>query len=142
MDILVIEDEPEICSTIRLGWPVPSDKLRFVSTYRQSLNLTQSAELRFFDAVVLDIYLPDGDGMTILRTIRHSTDTPIILISGHGDAESRASAINAGADDYVMKPFSVRELQARVARLVAVRHERQDSIRTLMFKVGNVECSL
>lgn len=143
MDVLVVEDEVEVCATIRLGWPVPSDRLRFISTYRQSLNLTQGAELRFFDAIVLDIHLPDGDGMTILRTIRHSVDIPVVLISGSGNAESRAAAFDAGADDYVMKPFSVRELQARVARLVTVRDERRrDSVRADNFMIGNVECSL
>lgn len=130
MDLLVIEDDRLICQTIRSAWPVPTDRLRFVSTYKQSLGLIHSPELGFFDGVIVDIHLPDGDGMTILRTIRNNTNVPIILISGSGTPDSRADAIGLGADDYLMKPFSVRELQARVKRLVNVRAEKDEKAGT------------
>ena len=142
MDLLVIEDDRLICQTIRSAWPVPTDRLRFVSTYKQSLGLIHSPELGFFDGVIVDIHLPDGDGMTILRTIRGSMDMPIILISGSGTPDSRANAIGLGADDYVMKPFSVRELQARVARLVSVRKEKSSRAGRRKFRLGEVVCDL
>ena len=142
MDILVIEDDAAVCKTIRLAWPLSSDTLRFVSTYRQSINIVHSAELRFFDGAIVDVNLPDGDGITILRTIRANADIPIVLISGLGSPDSRATAIDIGADDYVMKPFSVRELHARVARLVSVRRHRPDLDRPVAFRMGNVVCDL
>ncbi|MCB1463294.1 MAG: response regulator transcription factor [Nitratireductor sp.] len=142
LDLLVIEDDPMVCQTIRTAWPVPTDRLRFVSTYKQSLGLIHSPELGFFDGVIVDIHLPDGDGMTILRTIRSNTNVPIVLISGSGTADSRADAIGLGADDYVMKPFSVRELQARVTRLVNVRLEKTEQTGRRKFRLGEMVCDL
>lgn len=142
LDLLVIEDDRMICQTIRNGWPVPTDRLRFVTTYKQSLGLIHSPELNYFDCVIVDIQLPDGDGMTILRTIRDNTDVPIVLISGSGNADTRADAISLGADDYLMKPFSVRELQARVTRLVNVRAEKAEQPGRQTFKLGEVACDL
>ncbi len=108
MDILIIEDDPMICQTIRNAWPTPGDKLNTVSSYSQSLRLTLGPELAFFDAIVVDLHLPDGDGLSVLRSIRQSSSVPIVVISGSGTAESRAGTFDIGADDYVMKPFSVR----------------------------------
>jgi DNA-binding response OmpR family regulator len=141
-DILVIEDDRLVAETIRLGWPVPADRLRFLSTYRQSILIVQSAEISSYDGVIIDIRLPDGDGLTILRTIRGNTDIPIILISGQGTAASRADAIDLGADDYVMKPFNVRELQARMARLVRVRLAKTGRERRHTFMIGDIRCDL
>jgi DNA-binding response OmpR family regulator len=125
MEILVIEDDPLVTKTIRLGWPVPSDRLRFVPTYKQSLRLIHSSEINCFDGVIVDIHLPDGDGLAILRAVRAHTDVPLLLISGSGTSNSRADALDLGADDYVMKPFHIRELQARLARLVSIKSARQ-----------------
>lgn len=143
MDILVIEDDPLIIETVRLGWPVPSDNLHFVSSYRQSLHLIHSAEINSFDGIIVDIHLPDGDGLTILRTVRAHTDVALLLISGSGTGNSRAEALDLGADDYVMKPFHVRELQARVARLVSIKKSKQkEASQRGRFIFGNVICDL
>lgn len=140
MDLLIIEDDVCIQEMLQLGWPSESDTLRFVSTYRQSMKLIHSAELRFFDAIVVDVGLPDGNGLTILQGIREHSDTPVILTSGTADAESRASSIEMGADDHLTKPFSIRELHARIARLVSVRAARNDSHALEPFMVGRVQC--
>jgi DNA-binding response OmpR family regulator len=142
LDILVIEDDRLVQDTIKFGWPVQTDRLRFLSTYRQSLSIIHSAEIQLYDGVFLDINLPDGDGLTILRTIRAGTDVPIILISGTGSGTSRAEAIDLGADDYVMKPFVVRELQARMSRLVKVRQAARAPAVRDRFPIGAVECDL
>jgi DNA-binding response OmpR family regulator len=141
MDILVIEDDADICRTIRLGWSEPTDRLRFVQSYRQSVGLIHSAEIRFFDCIVIDLHLPDGDGISILRTVRANADIPVVLISGSGTAESRAAALDLGADDYVMKPFSVRELQARVTRLVSSRKQRRIPGKSQVFQLGRIDCN-
>lgn len=143
MDILMIEDDMLICKTVKSVWPIPSDRLHFVASYAQSLSLIFSPELMLFDAVVLDIHLPDGDGLGILRTIRARSSVPIVMISGSGTPDSRAGTFDVGADDYVMKPFSVRELQARVARLVSVRAAALPERRGgAIFTIGAVECDL
>jgi DNA-binding response OmpR family regulator len=142
MDILVIEDDRLIAETIRQGWPVPGDNLRFVFTCAQALPLVYTAEVDFFDGIVLDIHLPDGDGLSILREIRSRTNVPIILISGTGSAESRADAIDLGADDYVMKPFSVRELQARIARHVKGRSATYETGCRPNLAIGTIDCRL
>jgi DNA-binding response OmpR family regulator len=141
IDILVIEDDSAICHTIDAGWPVASDRLKFVSTYGQSLRLVHSPEISYFDAIIVDIHLPDGNGLAILREVRARTEVPLILISGSGTAISRADALDQGADDYVMKPFNIRELQARVARLVFRKSDRRPEKRAL-FVLGNVHCDL
>jgi DNA-binding response OmpR family regulator len=143
MDILIIEDDPMIIETIRVGWPIPSDKLRFIATYRQSLHLIHSAEINSFDGVIVDIHLPDGDGLTILRAVRANTDIPLLLISGSGTGNSRADALDLGADDYIMKPFHIRELQARVARLVSIKKSKQKAASQRdRFMFGNIVCDL
>lgn len=120
-DILVIEDDPFVAKTIGINWPNPSDRLHFISTYRQANRYLSSGGIEFFEGVIADLYLPDGDGLSILREIRGSTDVPVVLISGAGTGTSRADAIDLGADDYVMKPFTVRELQARLSRAIRNR---------------------
>lgn len=142
MDILIIEDDPAICQTIRNAWPTPGDALRFVSSYSQSLGLILGPELAFFDAIVVDIHLPDGDGLSILRSIRRTSSVPIVMISGWGTADSRAGAFDVGADDYLMKPLSVRELQARVARLVSVRASTSRAAAPAVFQIGKIVCDL
>jgi len=142
MDILIIEDDILVCRTVKGTWPIPSDTLHFVSTYAQSLSLIFGSELMAFDAVVLDIHLPDGDGLAILRSIRAHSNVPIVMISGSGSPDSRAGMFDVGADDYVMKPFSVRELQARIARLVAVRNAARIDRQVATFTIGTVECDL
>lgn len=142
MDILIIEDDILIAKTMKSTWPVAGDTLQVVSTYAQSLSLITGPELMLFDAVVLDIHLPDGDGLGILRTIRAHSTVPIVMISGTGTPDTRAGVFDVGADDYLMKPFSVRELQARVARLVTVRKAAQPEGLTGTFLVDRVECDL
>jgi DNA-binding response OmpR family regulator len=142
-DILVVEDDALLAATIRAAWPAPADRLRFVSNYRQSLRFIHSGEISFFDGAIVDVNLPDGDGLAILQAIRAHADIPIILISGSGTGNSRADAIELGADDYVMKPFHIRELQARLSRLIKMRNlQRQEARRPVFQLDGHVTCDL
>jgi two-component system KDP operon response regulator KdpE len=78
----------------------------------------QLARLRRPDAAILDLVLPDGDGVGLCRALRHWTDIPILLLSAVDDEERKVSALEAGADDYVTKPFSPRELVARLGAVL------------------------
>ncbi|MCA1371089.1 response regulator transcription factor [Bradyrhizobium sp. BRP14] len=142
MDILLIEDDDLVAKTIIHCWPVPGDHIRLLSNYSRCLRTIHSGEIDVFDGAIVDIHLPDGNGLEILRTVRRHSAIPLILISGTGTAESRASALDAGADDYVMKPFSVRELQARLTRAVAKSVSMRFEIPRYALAIGSVNCDL
>lgn len=113
--IVVIEDDTDIFGTIKRGWPDPADTL----VHRRCLSSSralQGPKHDCVDAFIIDVRLPDGDGLSFAREMRAVTDAPIIMISGTGDSDFRAEAMYLGCDDYVMKPFSVRELHSRVVR--------------------------
>lgn len=142
LDILLVEDDDLVARTIIESWPVPGDNIRLISNYKQCLRTIHSAEIDFFDGAIIDVNLPDGNGLEILRTVRRHSDIPLILISGSGSPESRATALDAGADDYVMKPFSVRELQARLTRAVTKSESIRPEVLPCELAIGSVRCDL
>ena len=73
------------------------------------------------DAAIIDLVLPDGDGVEVCRALREWSEMPIIVLSAVGDEDHKVRALEAGADDYVTKPFSPRELVARLQRRAAPR---------------------
>lgn len=91
------------------------------------------------DLIILDLGLPDIDGITVTRRIREWSQTPIIILSVHDQDMDKIAALDAGADDYVTKPFSVGELMARLR--VALRHAQQPSHEPV-FNVGDLEVDL
>jgi two-component system KDP operon response regulator KdpE len=116
----VIEDEEAILRFLRSsleqsGWEVLEAK-----TGRVGLDL---AAARKPDVILLDLGLPDQDGLTMLRSLREWTSTPVIIISARGQEFDKVRALNAGADDYLTKPFGVPELMARLR--VALRHAEE-----------------
>ena len=92
------------------------------------------------DVVILDLGLPDGDGMDFLKLIRQDFSTPIIVLSARTDEKDKVAALDAGANDYITKPFGTAELQARVR--AALRIYQQNLNRTLggetNFKIGDM----
>ena len=109
--ILVVDDEPQILRALRVvlreaGFdPVPAE------TAEEALDL---AAVRPPDAAIVDLMLPDGDGVDVSRQIRTWSQMPIIVLSAVGDEDAKVRALEAGADDYVTKPFGARELVARL----------------------------
>lgn len=81
------------------------------------------------DVVLLDLGLPDGDGLDVLRELRRTSDVPVIVATARGDETDRIVGLELGADDYVVKPFSVRELAARV-RAVSRRRRVESTLET------------
>ena len=142
MNIMIIEDQRDVVEMLRLNWSDSRDRLDYLTSVRQANRFIHSNELAAYDCVLIDINLTDGSGLELLREARSRSDVPIVMISGAGDADSRADAISVGADDYVMKPFSVKELRARVHRLHAARLGRSVPRQSSSFKIGNIDCDI
>ncbi len=121
MKIILVEDDADLIETIQLGWPDAADRVEGYKSYAEFKPVLFSGGLNAADCVILDMQLPDASGTQIVAEIRRLSDIPIIVLSGWGETEFRADLINRGADDYVLKPLSVKELHARVARLIRRR---------------------
>ena len=114
MNILVVEDQPDSIEMLRLSWSDSRDKLECLPSARRARRYIHSNELSSYDCMIIDINLPDGSGLELLRETRERSDIAVVMISGAGNADSRADAISVGADDYIMKPPPMRELVARI----------------------------
>src|SRR5208337_4692006 len=121
--ILLIEDEPQMRRFLRIT--LQSQGYRLVESETGNDGMTQAAT-RNPDVVLLDLGLPDLDGLDVTRRLREWTQTPIIVISAREQEQDKVRALDAGADDYLTKPFNAGELLARIR--VALRHaSRRDA---------------
>src|ERR1035438_1257078 len=118
--LLVIEDEVAILSFLRSSLETNGWEVLEARTGRIGLELAAS---RKPDVILLDLGLPDEDGLNVLKALRKWTSAPVIIISARGQEKDKIHGLDAGADDYLTKPFSVAELMARLR--VAVRHTEQ-----------------
>jgi two-component system KDP operon response regulator KdpE len=118
--VLLIEDEPQMRRFLRAA--VAGHGLRLVESETGEDGLSQAAT-RNPDVVLLDLGLPDLDGVEVTRRLREWSRTPIVVISARGEEGDKIAALDAGADDYLTKPFAVGELLARIR--VALRHREQ-----------------
>jgi two-component system KDP operon response regulator KdpE len=115
--VLVIEDEPQMLRFLRAS--LGAHGYRLVESTTGNDGIAQAAT-RAPDVILLDLGLPDLDGLEVTTRLREWTRTPIIVISARGQDEDKIRALDGGADDYLTKPFSVGELLARIR--VALRH--------------------
>lgn len=115
--ILIIDDDPGLLNVCRVGLEALGYLVRIAETGNEGLT---EAAIRAPDVIVLDLGLPDLDGLEVCRRIRTWSDTPIVVLSADGSEDRKVEALDGGADDYMTKPFGMRELDARLR--VAVRH--------------------
>jgi two-component system, OmpR family, KDP operon response regulator KdpE len=115
--ILLIEDEPQMRRFLRTA--LTTHDYRLVEAVTAKEGLAQAAA-RNPDVILLDLGLPDRDGLEVTRELREWTGTPIIVLSARGREQDKVAALDLGADDYLTKPFGVEELLARMR--VALRH--------------------
>ena len=137
--VLLIEDEPQMRRFLRAA--LENESYRLVETATARDGLAQAAG-RNPDIILLDLGLPDGDGIDLTRRIREWARTPIVVISARGQERDKVAALDAGADDYLTKPFGVGELLARLR--VALRHAARDSDTSPepVFAVGELRVDL
>lgn len=124
--VLVIEDEPEIRRFVRRALATEDMQVHEAATMQRGL---VEAGNRRPDLVIVDLGLPDGDGIDLVRELRTWTQVPVLILSARGEEERKIAALDAGADDYLTKPFSVGEMLARVRALMrrAARHAGQEA---------------
>jgi two-component system KDP operon response regulator KdpE len=137
--ILVIEDEPQIRRFLRAA--LTANGYRLVEAATAQEGLTQAATCQP-DLVILDLGLPDLDGLEVTRRLREWATIPIIVLSARGREPDKIAALDAGADDYVTKPFGIGELLARMR--VALRHAMRTSREpdAAVFVVGDVQVDM
>lgn len=136
MRLLLIEDDNMLGAALR-------DGLRHqgytVDWARDGLGGVSAAQLEPFDLVLLDLSLPDIDGLDVLRQVRNSgKPLPVIILTARDAVEQRITGLDAGADDYVVKPFDLTELAARI-RAVARRHSGQ---RESLLRCGTITLNM
>ena len=113
--VLVVDDEPQILRALRINLRVRDYDVHVAATGSEAL---QVASRYPPDLVILDLGLPDLDGVQVIQGLRGWTKAPIIVLSGRADSTDKVEALDAGADDYITKPFGVEELLARMRAAV------------------------
>jgi len=117
--VVLIEDDRQIRRYVRASLESEAMRVFDASTGQEGLAITATARP---DLVIIDPGLPDIDGLDVIRQLRGWSDVPIIVLSGRTRDEEKIAALDAGADDYVTKPFSIAELEARIRALLRRRN--------------------
>ena len=137
--VLIVEDDPDTVNLVRLYLRRDGYKVLSAPDGREGLKLAQDAGP---DLVVLDLMLPGMDGLEVCRELRRDSNVPIIMLTARVEEEDRLEGLNLGADDYVTKPFSPRELAARVRAVL--RRTTRDAAEEgpLRLVVGDITVDL
>lgn len=132
MRVLVVEDEKKMAAFIRKALQAEGFAVDVLHNGSEALAAAQTTP---FDVLVLDIMLPGRDGLSVLRQLRARTiTTPVLLLTARGEVNERVEGLNAGADDYLPKPFVLAELVARVRAL----SRRSSDHRPLVLRVADL----
>ena len=132
MRILIIEDEPDVAAFIKKALTGESYAVDIAGDgpAGEFLALTES-----YDLIILDLRLPGKDGMRVLKSLRHEkNNTPVLILTARGEVPDRVAGLDAGADDYLVKPFAITELRARIRSLL----RRQSSDRSPVLQTGSL----
>lgn len=114
-NLLVVDDDPDIIRLLEISFRAVNFEVFSTSKVTQVAPLMEEIKP---SAIILDISLPDGNGMDLISLIRSNSDVPILMLSARSTDLEKVSSLTLGADDYVVKPFSLAELTARVQRLI------------------------
>ncbi len=128
MHLLVVEDERDLCQTIVRSLRRLAYSVDFCYDGEQALELLG---VERYDLVLLDLNLPGRDGMTVLGTLRRTDrQTPVLILSARGEVHDKVAGLDAGANDYLAKPFHLAELEARIRSLTLRQFTQQDVLLT------------
>jgi DNA-binding response OmpR family regulator len=134
--VLIVEDEERISRIVMSYLQHEGLAVSVAPTGKEALQFMKKG----YDLIILDLMLPDMEGETLCSTIRQSSDVPIIILTAKGTEDERVRGLGLGADDYVVKPFSPRELVARVKAHLR-RSQRKES-QSLSFNRGGLKISI
>lgn len=132
--VLLVEDEEKMRELIKIAFKKENFETIEATDGKQGLNLFRSTQL---DIVILDIMLPEIDGWTVCREIRRASNVPIILLTARGEEFDKLFGFELGADDYMVKPFSPKELIARVKALLR-RSELKNNDSACLLQIGDI----
>jgi two-component system, OmpR family, KDP operon response regulator KdpE len=139
--VLVVDDDLALVKALRIGLTARGDEVATAHTGTDAIN---QVALFHPDLVILDLGLPDIDGLEVCRRIREFSSVPVVVLSAYGDEHRKVEALDGGADDFITKPFGMAELEARLR--VAVRHSAArpagDKDPAAVVKVGDLEIDL
>ena len=139
--ILIVDDEKPISDIIKFNMTKEGYEVVTAFNGREAIELFEAEKP---DIIILDLMLPEIDGLEVAKTIRKTSSVPIIMLSAKDSEFDKVIGLELGADDYVTKPFSNRELQARVkallrrTELIAVDNQEEDS-KLQSLKIGDLE---
>jgi two-component system OmpR family response regulator len=140
MRILIIEDDEDVASFVKSGLEQAGYTVDQAGDGKDGLFL---ATTESYDGIVVDRMLPRVDGLTIVRTLRASNiATPVLILSALGEVDDRVDGLKAGGDDYLVKPFSFAELQARIEALLRRHRVASDSAVATTLTVGDLKMDL
>jgi two-component system response regulator MprA len=130
--ILVVDDEPAVQSALSRALSLERYEVALADDGREALERLGSAA---YEAVILDIAMPYVDGLEVCRRLREGGDrTPVLMLTAREEVDDRVAGLDAGADDYLVKPFALRELLARVRALLRRASEEDEQEGTLAFE--------
>jgi len=137
-NVLLIEDEKQIRRFVKVAIEEEGCQVSEAETMAQGLI---EAGLRKPDLLILDLGLPDGNGIDLIRDLRGWSDVPVLILSARSQENEKIAALDAGADDYLTKPFAVGELRARVRALLR-RRARSGETASPVIEFGDVAVDL
>jgi len=136
MKILVVEDEVKAAAYLRKGLTEEGYQVEVAHTGVDGLHM---ASVNEYDLVILDWMLPGIDGMAVLSALRHTRSVPVLMLTARGQIEDRVRGLQAGADDYLIKPFAFSELVARVQVLLRRGSGMRADAESLVLRLGDLE---
>jgi len=137
-NVLIIEDEKQIRRFVRAA--VEEENCQVTEAQTVAQGLIEAGQSKP-DLIILDLGLPDGDGLSLIRDLRNWSDVPVLILSARTQENEKIAALDAGADDYLSKPFNVGELRARV-RAMLRRRARIGELASPMVNFGAVSVDL
>jgi len=139
MKLLVVEDEAKLADYLRKGLTEEGFVVDVASNGVDGLHLAAAGD---YDLVLLDGMLPGIDGLALLAALRQSRQTPVLMLTARAQVEDRVKGLQAGADDYLVKPFAFSELLARIQALLRRGRPAQTPAEATVLKLGDLELDL